>query len=73
MPPDAAGPRVHAKDRIEQRPMAYHEQVRLEFILAQAQADPSRDRLVRADRTREEVHADILRYVMELGNNRGPS
>ena len=41
-----------AKDRIEQRPMSYHEQVRANY-LAQAEADPRRYRVVDADRPPE--------------------
>jgi dTMP kinase len=65
MPPEASLARVNrAKDRIEQRPMAYHEQVRRNY-LSQAQADSVRYRLIRADRTREEVHAEIMKVVQE--------
>ena len=54
-----------AKDRIEQRPMSYHEQVRRNY-LAQAQGDPKRYRLISADRTKEMVHAEIVGEVMSL-------
>ena len=48
MPPEASLARVKgAKDRIEQRPMAYHEQVRRNY-LAQASEDPVHFRLVSA-------------------------
>lgn len=57
------------KDRIEQRPPEYHEQVRQNF-LAQAKADPDRCKLIRADRTREEVHADIVRHVESMLQSR---
>jgi dTMP kinase len=53
------------KDRIEQRPLAYHRQVR-ENYLAQATSDPARYRVIDADRTREEVHADVWAVVQEL-------
>jgi dTMP kinase len=66
MPPGQSMARVkRAKDRIEQRPPEYHEQVRRNF-LAQAQGDPMRYRLIPADRSREEVHADIMRAVASL-------
>lgn len=66
MPPGAALARVkRAKDRIEQRPIAYHEQVRRNY-LAQAQADPAHYRLLPADRTVGEVHALIMKAVMEM-------
>jgi dTMP kinase len=47
-----------AKDRIEQRPLEYHEQVRRNY-LAQAEADPARCRVIRADREEQAVHADV--------------
>jgi dTMP kinase len=66
MPPDRSLARVQReKDRIEQRPLAYHEQVRRNY-LAQAEADPSRYRLIAADRDREQVHADVMRVIREL-------
>jgi dTMP kinase len=59
MPPQAALARVErAKDRIEQRPMAYHEQVRKNY-LAQAEADPLHYRLLSAQGTIEQVHARV--------------
>ncbi|MDB5305353.1 MAG: tmk [Phycisphaerales bacterium] len=66
MPPDKSLARVkRAKDRIEQRPLEYHEQVRRNY-LAQAEADRVHYRLISADRSREEVHQDILRAVTSL-------
>jgi dTMP kinase len=53
------------KDRIEQRPVTYHEQVRRNY-LAQASADPIRYRIVQADRTIEQVHADIWAAMTAL-------
>jgi dTMP kinase len=53
------------KDRIEQRPMQYHEQVRKNY-LAQAAADPARYRVVGAEREPAAVHADVLAAVMEM-------
>jgi dTMP kinase len=65
MPADKSMARVQrAKDRIEQRPMAYHEQVRKNY-LAQAQADATY-RVIAADRDPAQVHADILRAVESL-------
>jgi dTMP kinase len=59
MPVEASMARVRReKDRIEQRAMAYHEQVR-ENYLAQAKAEPNRYRVIRADRSIEEVQAEI--------------
>jgi len=66
MPPEKSMARVQrAKDRIEQRPMTYHEQVRRNY-LSQAEADPVRYRLVRADQSREEVHGQIIKAVEEM-------
>ena len=51
-----------AKDRIEQRPMSYHQQVRANY-LAQAEADPRRYRVINADRSPDEVALDVGRAV----------
>jgi len=53
------------KDRIEQRPLAYHEQVRQNY-LAQARADREKYRVVDADRERAVVHEDVWRIVREI-------
>jgi dTMP kinase len=50
------------KDRIERRPIEYHERVRQNY-LAQAKADPKRYRVVDADRPPEAVHADVWRVL----------
>lgn len=69
MPPEAALARVkRAKDRIEQRPMAYHEQVRRNY-LSQAESDPARYRRISADGSREQVHAAIMQAVGELAGS----
>ena len=66
MPPDQSLARVkRAKDRIEQRPLEYHRQVR-ENYLAQAQADSARYRLIPADQSREAVHQRIMQAVEEI-------
>lgn len=66
MPPDKSLARVtRARDRIEQRPIAYHEQVRRNY-LALAQADPRRYRVVRADQPLDQVHSEILTAVQSL-------
>jgi dTMP kinase len=66
LPADKSLARVkRAKDRIEQRPLAYHEQVRRNY-LAQAQNDPHRYRVINADRPPEQVAADIWRHVAEV-------
>lgn len=54
-----------AKDRIEQRPMSYHQQVRTNY-LAQAEADPRRYRVIDADRPPELVAQDVWREVEPL-------
>jgi dTMP kinase len=46
------------QDRIEQRPTAYHQQVRLNY-LAQAKENPKRYRVVNGDRDTQAVHADV--------------
>ena len=56
---------TEAKDRIEQRPMAYHEQVRKNY-LQQATDDPQRYRVINADRPVEVVHEDVWKVVSEL-------
>lgn len=66
MPPEESFKRMQrAKDRIEQRPAAYHEQVRRNY-LSQAGDDPKHYRIIPADRSRETVHAEIVRALQEL-------
>ena len=60
---DAAAQAV--KDRIEQRPRAYHEQVRQNY-LAQVKARPTEYKVIDADRAPDEVHADIWSSVSPL-------
>jgi dTMP kinase len=63
MPPQHSLARVkRAKDRIELRPPAYHEQVRKNY-LTQAAMMPDRYRVIAADRTLEQVHEDVLAAV----------
>lgn len=50
------------RDRIEQRPMEYHERVRKNY-LSQAAHDPEKIRVIAADRTPEVVHADVLKIL----------
>lgn len=54
-----------AKDRIEQRPLAYHQQVRRNY-LAQAQADPHRYRVLDATGSIEEVADAVWRAAEPL-------
>jgi len=59
MPAEASIARVQrAKDRIEQRPIDYHRTVRQNY-LAQADADPARHRVIRADQGVEEVRTSV--------------
>ncbi len=59
MPAERSIARVtRAKDRIEQRPIEYHRQVR-ENYLSQAKADPAKVKVVSADREKDVVHADV--------------
>jgi dTMP kinase len=53
------------KDRIERRPIEYHERVRQNY-LAQAKADPARYRVVDADRRPDVVHEDVWRVLEGL-------
>ena len=57
---------VLTKDRIEERPVEYHRQVRENF-LAQVKADPGRYRLIDASRSKDDVHADVTAAVAALG------
>jgi dTMP kinase len=54
-----------AKDRIEQRSLKYHEQVRKNY-LSQANADPRRYRVIDASKTQEQVHGAVYKAVSEL-------
>jgi dTMP kinase len=66
MPVERSIARVkRVKDRIEQRPPQYHEQVRRNY-LAQAKSDPARYRVVNADRDPQAVHEDVMKLVLEL-------
>jgi dTMP kinase len=53
------------KDRIERRPMSYHEQVRANYLV-QAKADSQRFRVIDADRERQAVHEDVWKVVAAL-------
>ncbi|MCC7351094.1 MAG: dTMP kinase [Phycisphaerales bacterium] len=56
-----------AKDRIEQRPLSYHAQVR-ENYLKQARQDPDHHRVIPADRDIETVHKEILAAIGPIGS-----
>lgn len=71
MPAERSIARVtRAKDRIEQRPLAYHQMVR-ENYLSQAAAEPSRFAVVDAARDPDAVAADVLAAVRQLADRRG--
>jgi dTMP kinase len=55
-------------DRIEQRSVEYHEQVRKRY-LSQVRDDPKRYHVIDADRGVEQVHADVMRAVESLGKS----
>lgn len=60
IPPEKSFLRIQrAKDRLEQRPLAYHQQVYRNY-LDQASRDPVHYRVVDAQQAPEKVHADIL-------------
>lgn len=64
MPAEKSLARVkRAKDRIEQRPLEYHQRVR-EHYLQQAHADPQRYRIIDADRDVHAVHEEIWDAIM---------
>jgi dTMP kinase len=58
-----------ARDRIEQRPMEYHERVRKNY-LAQAAADPAHYRVIDAARDPGAVHEDVWRAVAPAAGGR---
>jgi dTMP kinase len=63
MPAEASHARMkRAKDRIEQRSMEYHQQVRKNY-LQQAEAAPARYRIINADRSLEQVHEEVMAVV----------
>ena len=66
MPAEASLGRVRrARDRIEQRPLEYHEQVRRNY-LEQAKAEPDRYVVIPADRDRAAVHENVWQAVNAL-------
>lgn len=67
LPPATSMARIQReKDRIEQRPLEYHEMVR-ENYHAQALLEPERYRMINADRPPEQVHADIWAVIESMG------
>jgi dTMP kinase len=66
MPVEKSSARVQrARDRIEQRPNAYHEKVRLNYI-AQAKAQPKLCKLIDAHRDHVTVAEDVWRQVQKV-------
>ncbi len=66
MPAERSIARVgRARDRIEQRPLSYHQAVRQNY-LAQASADPDRHRVVAADQEIEAVRRGIWEAIASL-------
>jgi dTMP kinase len=66
LPADQSLARVQrAKDRIEQRPMEYHHQVRRNY-LAQAQEDPDHYRIINAAQSPDQVAAEVWAEVAPL-------
>ena len=65
--PDKSFLRIsRAKDRLEQRPLAYHQQVHANY-LSQAKLDPDRSAIVDADQPVELVHVAIMSALARLG------
>ncbi|VAX35626.1 Thymidylate kinase [hydrothermal vent metagenome] len=54
-----------AKDRIEQRTMAYHNRVRQGY-LAIASQEPKRVKVIKVNRTKEEIHEDVCQWVEKV-------
>jgi thymidylate kinase len=54
------------KDRIEQRPVEYHTQVRQNY-LEQVRRDPTRARRIDADGTPDQIEQRVWAVVQELG------
>ena len=52
-------------DRIEQRSLEYHAQVRLKY-LQQAKDDPQRHRVIDGQRPMEVVHEEIYQMISQL-------
>lgn len=66
MPVERSIARVQrAKDRIEQRPLAYHARVRQNF-LAQAREFPERYRVINADQDPKTVHQEVLQQLLNV-------
>lgn len=55
-------PELVDKDRIERRPLSYHQQVRNNY-LSQVDADPARYRVIDGSRDKQVVHEEVWRIV----------
>ena len=66
IPPEKSFARLNrARDRLEQRPLAYHQQVYANY-LAQAKASPSTHRIINADAPLHDVHRSVIECLMGL-------
>ncbi len=66
IPPEKSFARLdRAKDRLEQRPLAYHQQVYANYI-AQAKASPTTHRIINADAPVHDVHRSIVECLMAM-------
>jgi dTMP kinase len=59
---------MRAKDRIEQRSLDYHDQVRRNY-LAQAKADPAHYRVIAADGEPQAVHEEVWKTVTAVAES----
>jgi dTMP kinase len=58
--------RLKSKDRLESQPIDFHERVRQEFLQLSL-LDPERYFIVDGNKTIEEIHAEIITRVSEIG------
>ena len=70
LPVRAGLSRARHPNRMEAKPVAFHEKVRQGFLKL-ASREPKRFRLIRADRPREQVQAEMRTAVAELLRKRG--
>jgi dTMP kinase len=72
--PAAGMARIHGRalDAFEKMDLAFHRRVR-EGYLEIARADKSRVQVLSADRTSDQLHADVVRAVDDLLARRGGS
>jgi dTMP kinase len=66
MPVEKSSARLQrARDRIEQRPMEYHQRVRQNYLM-QAEQNPKNVRVISADREPQIIHAEVMNLVATL-------